>query len=78
MSGGHRRTYVIVFGAATVIGASIFLYRLRPLAGITFGSTAVALAVLAHLGVLAAIVGPLVARRRSRRHPPSQQDRRKE
>jgi hypothetical protein len=69
MSGGHRRAYAIVFGAATVIGASIFLYRVRPLAGITFGSTAVALAVLAHLGVLAAIVGPIVARRRARRHP---------
>ena len=77
MNGGHRRAYAIVFGAATVIGASIFLYRVRPLAGITFGSTAVALVVLAHLGVLAAIVGPLVARRRPRRHPPSQQDRRK-
>jgi len=76
MSGGHRRAYVIVFGAATVIGASIFLYRVRPFAGISFGSTAVALAVLAHLGVLAALVGPLVARRGPRRHPPSQQDRR--
>ena len=77
MSGGHRRTYLIGFGAATVIGASISLYRVRPLAEITFGSTAVALAVLAHLGVLAAIVGPLVARRRPPQHPPSQQDRRK-
>jgi hypothetical protein len=60
-----------------VMGASIFLYRVQPLAGISFGSTAVALAVLAHLGVLAALVGPLVTRRGPRRHPPSQQDRRK-
>ena len=46
------------------IAASIFLYRIRPLAGISFGSTAIALAVLAHLGILAAVVGPLVAWRR--------------
>jgi hypothetical protein len=77
MSVGHGRAYVIVFGAATVIGASIFLYRVLPLAGISFGSTAVALAALAHLGVLTALVGPLVARCGQRRHPPSQQDRRK-
>jgi len=68
MNGGHRRGYVLLFAVATLIGASIFLYRVRPLAGITFGSTAIALAVLAHLGILAAIIGPLVAwRRRGRR-----------
>ena len=64
MNGGHRRGYVLFFAAATLIGASIFLYSVRPLAGITFGSTAIALAVVAHLGILAAVVGPLVAWRR--------------
>jgi hypothetical protein len=65
MTGRHRRGYIaLVFAAATFIAASIFLYRIRPLAGISFGSTAIAVAVLAHLGVLAAVVGPLVAWRR--------------
>jgi hypothetical protein len=67
MNGGHRRGYVLFFATATLIGASIFLYRVRPLAGITFGSTAIALVVLAHLGILAAIIGPFVAWRRRRR-----------
>jgi hypothetical protein len=64
MNAGHRRGYVMVFAAATLIGASILLYRVRPLAGIAFGSTGVALAVLAHLGILAAVIGPFVAWRR--------------
>jgi hypothetical protein len=63
----HRHGYVFFIAAATLIGASIFLCRVRPLAGITFGSTAIGLAVLAHLGILAALVGPLVAWRRRRR-----------
>jgi hypothetical protein len=63
-----RPKSVILFAAAVVVVASIVLYRIRPLAGITFGSGAIVLAVLAHLGVLAAIVGPIVAwRRRQRR-----------
>ncbi|HJZ74455.1 MAG TPA: hypothetical protein VKE51_22115 [Vicinamibacterales bacterium] len=62
----HRRVGLL-FSAAMLILASIFLYRIRPLAGITVGSTAVAVAVLAHLGVLAALAGPFVARRRRRR-----------
>ena len=53
MNGRHRRGYIaLVFATATLIAASIFLYRIRPLAGISFGSTAIALAVLAHLGIL--------------------------
>lgn len=60
---GRGRGY-IAFATATLIVASILLYRIRPLAGITFGSAAIALAVLAHLGILAAVVGPLVAWRR--------------
>ena len=68
MNGGHRRGYVLfLFGAAMLILASTLLYRLRPLAGITFGSTAIALAVLAHLGVLAAVLGPFIAWRRRRK-----------
>jgi hypothetical protein len=77
MNSGHRRGYVAFTVAATLIVASILFYRIRPLAGIALGSGATALVVLAHLGVLGALVGPLVARRRARRYPPSQQDRRK-
>jgi hypothetical protein len=65
MNGRHRRGYIaVVFATASVIATSIFLYRIRPLAGISFGSTALALAVLAHLGILAAVVAPLVGWRR--------------
>ena len=65
MNGRHRRGYIVsAFATATLIVASIFLYSIRPFAGISFGSTAIALAVLAHLGILAAVVGPLVAWRR--------------
>jgi len=65
MIGGHRRAYIAsAFTAATLIAASIWLYRIRPVAGITFGSAAVVLAVLAHLGIIAAVVAPLVAWRR--------------
>ena len=68
MTSGHRRGFVLVLAVMTLIGASIFLYRVRPLAGITFGSGALLLVVLAHLGVLAAVIGPFVAwRRRQRR-----------
>ena len=64
MNGGHRRGYALVVVAVMVIGGSIFLYRVRPLAAITFGSTAVVLAVFAHLGVLAAVFASIVALRR--------------
>jgi len=64
MNGGHRRRYVLLFVTATVIGAFIFLYRIRSWVGITFGSTAIVLAVLAHVGVLAVAVAPFVAWRR--------------
>lgn len=65
MNGRHRRRYMaLVFATATLIVAPIFLYRMRSLAVIKFGLTAIALAVLAHLGILAAVVGPLVAWRR--------------
>jgi hypothetical protein len=68
MNSGHRRGYVVVlFGAMTSVVAFVFLYRVRPLATVTVGSGAIALAVLAHLGVLAAVVGPLIASRRRKR-----------
>ena len=77
MNGRPRRAHVVFLAAtAMLILVSIFLYRIRPLAGITFGSTSIALAVLAHVGVLAALVGPLVAWRRRRRHRPPQLNRR--
>jgi len=77
MTRKRHRAFSILVGAGTLIAASIFLYRIRPLAGITFGSGAVLLAVLAHVGVLAAIGVPIVAwRRRLRfRSSPPQQDR---
>jgi membrane protein implicated in regulation of membrane protease activity len=59
----------LFFAMVMLIAVSILLYRIRPLAGITFGSSAIALVVLAHLGVLAAIAGPVVAWRRRRRPP---------
>jgi hypothetical protein len=70
MNRGHRRGYVVV-ATATVVGGLIFSYRVRPLVGITFGSIAVVLAVLAHLGVLAVVYASIVALRRR-----SHQDRR--
>ena len=70
MNSQHRRRYILLFLAATVIAVSIFLYKVRPLAGIAFGSTAIAVAVLAHLGVLAAIGASVVALRRHRSGKP--------
>jgi len=67
MNGAQHRSVVLVFAAAMLILASIFLYRIRPLAGVALGSTAIALAVLAHLGILAVVVGPLLVWRRRRR-----------
>ena len=64
MNRGHRRGYVIVVATAMVVGGFIISFRVRPLVGITFGSIAVVLAVLAHLGVLAAVYASIVALRR--------------
>jgi uncharacterized membrane protein YhaH (DUF805 family) len=61
MNGRHRRRYFLFFATATLIGAFILVYSVRPLAGITFGSTAIVLAVLAHVGILAAVLGPFLA-----------------
>jgi len=70
MKSGHRRGYVASFFAmVTLIVVSVLLYQIGPLAGIAFGSSAIALVVLAHLGVLAAVVAPLVMWRRRRRPP---------
>ena len=68
MNSGHRRGYVgVLFATMTSVVASIVLYKIRPLAAITVGASTIALAVLAHLGVLAAVVGPLIAWRRRKR-----------
>jgi hypothetical protein len=67
MTSGRRRGYVFLLAAVTLIGASLLLYRVRPLAGITFGSGAIILVVLAHVGALAAVAGPFIAWRRRRR-----------
>jgi len=70
MNGGRHRGYVVVVSvAAMMIFASILLYRSRPLAGITLGSSAIVLVVLAHLGVVAAVVAPFLMWRRRRRPP---------
>jgi hypothetical protein len=55
--------------AAVLITVPILLYRSDLIAGITaaVGSTTITLIVLAHLGVLAAVIAPFVAWRR-RRH----------
>src|SRR5262249_11845836 len=65
-----RAAWVAVAAAALIFGLS--LISGGRLAGITavFGSTAIALVVLAHLGVLVALAGPLVALRRRRRARP--------
>ena len=57
---------MLLLAAMTLVGASILLYRVRPLAGITLGSGVIILVVLAHVGVLAAVVGPFIAWRRRR------------
>ena len=68
MNSGHRREYEgALFATMTSVVASIVLYKIRPLTAITVGASAIALAVLAHLGVLEAVVGPLIAWRRRKR-----------
>ena len=61
----HRGSAVLV---ATVLLAlvSLLLYRLVPMAGaaLGFGSGLAAAVVMAHLGALAALMGPFVALRR--------------
>jgi hypothetical protein len=60
----------VLCAAATIIGASFLSYEGWPVVGIAIGlgSSAVALIVMAHLGVIAALVASLaILRRRSRR-----------
>ena len=59
----------LLIAAAAVIGASVVLYRAYPITGMLVGvsSGAVAVIVMAHLGVLAAVLAPFaILRRRSR------------
>ena len=64
-----RRRLLIVLAFAALIASSMLLYTILPLLGITLGvgSGAVAVVVMAHLGVLGVLIAPFVAlRRRSR------------
>lgn len=71
MNGGGRRRRVLGFLVATavLIAGPILLYKIRPIAGLTaaFGSGAIALVVLEHLGVLAVVLTPFLAWQRRRR-----------
>ena len=65
----RRRHLVLLIAAVVVIGASFVLYRTSPVAGMALGvgSGAIAIIVIAHLGVLAAVIAPFaILRRRSR------------
>ncbi len=65
----HRHLWLLV-GTAALAAVSVLLYRVVPSAAVALGvgSGTVAMIVAAHLGVLAAILAPIMAlRRRSRR-----------
>lgn len=65
----ERRHAWLLLAAVVIIGGSLLLYKTVSVAGIVIGvgSGAVAVVVMAHLGVLAALVAPLaIWRRRSR------------
>lgn len=62
-----RHLPIIAIAAAVLIAGPILLYRAGLMAGLTaVGPTAIALIVLAHLGVLATVIGTFVAWRRRR------------
>ncbi len=66
----RRHSLTLLVAAVVLIVSSFLLYRLLPAAGIMSGvsSGVIAVVVMAHLGVLAALIAPFVAlRRRSRR-----------
>jgi hypothetical protein len=68
MSVGRHSVPLLVVAVVLIVSA-LPLYRVLPVAGITLGvsSGTVAIVVIAHLGVLAAVIAPFVAlRRRSR------------
>jgi hypothetical protein len=59
----------LVLAAVVIISGSLLLYKAAPFAGIVIGagSGAVAVVVMAHLGVLTALIAPFaILRRRSR------------
>jgi hypothetical protein len=63
-----RHWPIVAVSAVLLIAGSILLYRAGLMAGLTaaVGSTTIALIVLAHVGVLAAVIGTMVAWRRRR------------
>ena len=70
---GRRHGWLIVLAFAALIASSMLLYRILPVVGLALGvgSGAGALVVMAHVGVLAALLAPFVAlRRRSRGRKP--------
>ena len=72
MTGG-RHVWLIVLAFAALIASSMLLHRVLPLLGIALGvgSGVLAVVVIAHLGVLTAIIAPFVVfRGRSRRQRP--------
>ena len=72
MSVGRHSVTVLVVAVVLIVSA-LLLYRILPFAGITLcvSSGVVAILAMAHLGLLAAIIGPFVAlRSRSRRRKP--------
>jgi len=67
-----RHLPIVVIAAVLLIAGPILLYRSGVIAGLTaaVGSTTIALIVLAHVGVLAAVLGTMVAWRRRRLENP--------
>jgi hypothetical protein len=66
----HRQVLALIGAIAMLVAGPVLLFRIRPLVGIAaaFGSGAIVLIVLAHLGVVAAVIAPLLLwRRRTRR-----------
>ena len=68
----RRHSPIVLMAAVGLIAVSILFYRSERIGGITLavGSTTIALVVLAHLGVVAAVIGTLVAWRRRRPENP--------
>ena len=70
MKFGHRQVLALIGVMAVLIAGPVLLSRSRPVAGIVaaLGSGAIVLIVLAHVGVVAAVIAPfLLWRRRTRR-----------
>lgn len=69
MTSHQLHVYWLLLVVIVAMGASIVLYRIWPVASIAagVGTGTIAVIAMAHLGVLAVVVGPLLALRRRRR-----------